>query len=400
MCAVCAALAICGVIAAPTLAVWTAGTGIQDVGEVTKTSPTGANSTILHYGGTGSAETAKFAIDVSAAKDWDLCNGGPLEEDAGLHEEDTDWLVPAGAGDIDDDLFTTTFTPGNDVKSGITVKCRVYEGHSRSWSDGNFDPYVEKQYAGTLTTFMVRMLVQPGNKIFKEDELVGTKQFGFKTNAPLSLAGIDWTGILAMPDATPVPPQKGENVQAITWQTLAESDNGLVGGIRGTISFTPYITIDGKVRYGSTTAGLHPPGDLGNVVAGFAAAYNPYVGATVLFSTWAMGSKPHTNYGVIGESVIENGEGPVPQIDRVGSVMNTPYPWTLNDVDLSALSITVAQTAGVQSFTVRGSYEMRTQLQCYDDSFICEITATLRTAVGDPHGYARWGSSRPTYTRP
>ena len=372
--------------------------GIQNVGEITKTSPTGANSTILHYGKTESPEEANFEIDTSEATDMDSyitpgCSelDPTIEEDAGLFEDDTDWTASTGAGDILDGDYTTTFTPGDTVKSNITVKCKVFEGHSLSWDYGNHDDYVEKIWDGKLTTFMLRMLVQPGNIIYREEDADASKVLGQRGHAGLDLGTINWTGILSEPGAIPSPALSGRHSKSITWNTRCESDNGIVGGIMGTVSFTPSFACTGSMKAYVIDAGLQPPGSVGTIAAGFAAAYNPYVGAAVLFANWTLGSKSHANYGVIGESIIENGSGTVPKVDATASTTSTG-PTVI--IALSPLSLSVAQTAGVPDFTVRGTYDITSKLQAHDDSISSEVYAYLKP---DVIGAMAWKSTRPTY---
>ena len=374
--------------------------GIQNVGEITKTSPTGANSTILHYGKTNKPEKTRFHIDTSAATDMDSfvpagCSDPDpaTEEDAGLFEKDTDWIVSPVAGDIDDGDFTTEFTPGNEVKSNITVKCKVFEGHSLSWDDGNHDDHVEKVWDGKLTTFMLRMLVQPGNVVYTEEDPNPVRGLGGFGHAGLHLGKINWTGLAAKPGALPATPLSGAHARGIAWNTRCESDNGIVGGIMGTVSFTPSFVCSGLLKFRATHNGTDLFGSLGTVAAAFAAAYNPYVGASVLFGTWALGSKSHANYGIIGESVIENGAGTTPRINVTGSVQYAPNTFT----NLAPLSISVAQTTGVPDFTVKGAYDIKTQLQVHDNSSTSKITALLQmdTSV---IGSMQWRTTRPTYT--
>lgn len=373
---------------------------ITGVGEITKTSPTGASSTILHYGKTGSPQTADFAIDVSNAEDLDCNDETGDKEDAGLHEADTDWICSPQSGYIEDGRYTSEFTPGNEVKLNISIKCRVFEGHGLSHADGNNDDYVEKTWDGKLHTFMVALYSQPGDHRFTEEDTETTMQFGRQSNVNLQLPKIEMTGHHATPGAVPASPHAGANEQDITWNVVAETDTGAVGGIRGSMSFTPYIEVNGKVRLNVTWSGVLPLGSAGTVVAAFSSAYSPYAGAAVSLASWLTGTGLFANYAVIGESIIENGSGSPQKIDFTGSTNNTPYPWTDHQVDFAPLSTSVAQSTQQPSLEVRGGFSIKTQLQCHDNSGTSEISASLKGEQADPWGDAKWGSTRPSFSPP
>lgn len=241
----------------------------------------------------------------------------------------------------------------------------------------------------------MKLYAQPGDDEYWEDDPEYSKILGDTTNSALDLGRIDWTGIIAMPGATTV--LDGEVARNITWTLKCETEGSPVGSIMGSASFTPYIRSDGIFHTYSVVAGLLPPGSVGNVIAAFAAAYNPYAGASVLFTTWALGSKPHTNYGLIGECIIENGSGTPDRINQSGSVTNL---WSTS-IDLSALNTSVGQSTSEPDFTVRGSFHIKAKLQCFDNSISSEITGTLKTSPSSPVGFgsSKWGSSRPSYGR-
>ena len=236
-----------------------------------------------------------------------------------------------------------------------------------------------------------------GGKMEADEDVVGCmrreirEEAGIECKSLVLRGTINWTGILSEPGAIPSPALSGRHSKSITWNTRCESDNGIVGGIMGTVSFTPSFACTGSMKAYVIDAGLQPPGSVGTIAAGFAAAYNPYVGAAVLFANWTLGSKSHANYGVIGESIIENGSGTVPKVDATASTTSTG-PTVI--IALSPLSLSVAQTAGVPDFTVRGTYDITSKLQAHDDSISSEVYAYLKP---DVIGAMAWKSTRPTY---
>ncbi len=392
---------------------WETYSAISGVGEITQTypAPDVPNRRNLHYGGTGSPESASFEVDVANAHDNDRLAVYKLNscgdewifdywdyEDAGVssyREGQNNWVCSPAAGTMSQGGFSSTFTPGNGVYSGITITCYVYEGTWYSYEDGNYDALVTKTWS-SLNTFKVTLYLQPGNKVYAEDDANATRQLGGVTNSALDLGTIGWTGITSQPGATPNPALSGEISKSITWTTRCETDTGAVGGIMGSVSFGPYINCNGQFHAASTSAGLLPPGtDVGNVAAAFAASYNPYAGAAVLFSTWVMGSRPHTNYGLIGESIIQNGSGTPPRINFSDSVTDTGS----TSVDLSSLSTSQGQSSSLPVFVVSGSINIKSKLQCNDGSIISEITGFLKTLPSSPVacGTTTWGSSRPGY---
>jgi hypothetical protein len=390
---------------------WETDTAISGVGEITQTAPAPSvpNRRNLHYGGTGSPELASFAIDVSNAHDSDRRAVYRLENcawvfdyweygDAGVSptsDGSPNWVCSPAAGTLTQGAFTSTFTPGSGVYSGITIQCTVYEGTGYSHGDGNHDAGVTKTWS-SLTTFKVTLYSQPGNKVYAEDDANPTRQFGGVVNSALDLGVIPWTGILSQPGATPTPALSGQIAKSITWNSRCETDTGVVGGIMGSVSFGPYINCNGVFHVASTTAGLIPPGgDVGNVAAAFTACYNPYAGAAVLFTSWIIGSKPSTNYGLIGESIIQNGTGTPPKINFADSVIDLGS----TSMDLSPLTTSKSQSTSLPDFTANGSINIKSQLQCNDNSIICEITAFLKVDPSNPAGVGTttWGTSRPSY---
>jgi hypothetical protein len=294
--------------------------------------------------------------------------------------------------------FVSTFTPSDEIHSGITIGCTVYEGLIYSYADGNYDDSVDRTWSATLNTFKVTIYSQPGNIVYSEDDANASRQFGGLSNGALDLGNINRTGVWSQPGATPTPALSGSISRSITWTTRCETASGVVRGIMGSVSFIPSIDCDGEFHVAADAIGLVPPGTIGNVMAGFAAAYNPYAGAAVLFTNWALGSKPETNYGFIGESIIENGSGTPPRIDHTGSVLRLAS----TTIDLAGLSISRPQSTSLPQFTANGSIDIKTQLQCYDHSISSEVWAFLKVRPGSPVGVGAttWGSSRPSYSNP
>ncbi|HIJ73800.1 MAG TPA: hypothetical protein HPP83_06830 [Candidatus Hydrogenedentes bacterium] len=151
---------------------WEVYEGISGLGDVYKSSPAEDD---LHYGGTGSPETATFGIATAGAEDIDRAPCyyyGQFHHwvyaDAGLNASQTNWQCTAGA--IDDGSFATTYTPGNTPQSGIIIKATVYDGLTYNTND----PGVTKQYPNTITVYRVgvHLSTSPGGGNYKkwEDE--------------------------------------------------------------------------------------------------------------------------------------------------------------------------------------------------------------------------------------
>ena len=139
---------------------WQVYNAITGVGEVSKTSPTGTNN--LHYSGNGNPEKAAFSITTTGALDLDrrYCYSNDeivdtQTENAGLHEPSTNWICD-GTGSIDDGAFTTEYTPGATVESGITIKAKVFDGLGYNTDDTEDT----KTWFSTLNTFRVAVELQ------------------------------------------------------------------------------------------------------------------------------------------------------------------------------------------------------------------------------------------------
>lgn len=380
---------------------WKKSDAITGVGEISKTRPTGQNSKILHYGGTGTPETADFEIDVSGAKDLDCNVQSKLKEDAGLEAADTNWSVPAKSGTIVDGGFTTTFTPGDTPMSQIWVKAKVFEGHNRSWANGDNDAPVERRW-DDLTTFIVGVKLDPGNLKYYEDGTLGGSGSGAGADpAVLDLgtqnlnAFTDWTGILASPgdkQSKTTFPHKD-----LTWTALAETDTGSVSGTMGEINYKPQITVEGRYRFFGGLAGLQPPGSIGVAAWQFLGATNPYARAGVTLVATALGSKTQYKGGIGGQTVIQNQETKKLDVFKINEDAPT--------IDLAALSIAGSTVSASVNDKVEGSVDINGVAGVYDDSRSSEGRARLTNSFGlagppGKHAHATFGSSKPSYRKP
>lgn len=394
----CAAVAVLAAVMASAAsgAEWVAGDPIAGLGDISKTSPTGPSSNNLHYGGTNNAETAKFQLDTANATDYDTCAEDPgVELDAGLCEADTEWSCSTGAGTMDQGEFSSEFTPGNDVKSGITIDAKVYEGHEYSYTDGNHDVPVEVQWDYTLSTFIVGVKMDPGNVKYYEDCSLGGDASGseetekmihlWATNA--MECNVDWTSLPGCPGQVTDPgsyPSKN-----LTWKAIAETDGGSVGGIMGTIHYGPKITVSGEYECRGGGSGVPDPGSYGTLLVTLAGVASPYAGAAASIVVTAAGSRTHFKWALAAETVIENYENA--EIDE-SEIAFTGSGVT--EIDLSSLSLSTSIAADVND-ELKGSVDMEGLAEVYDDSVLNNGKAVVECS---DLGQTYFGSPKPYYT--
>jgi len=369
---------------------WVVYQEITGVGNISQTYPsdTVPNRRNLHYAGTGSPETASFEIDVSGVHDYDCDDDDGEVEDAGLEETSTDWWCTASTGTVTDNAYSTTFTPSSGIYSGIQIKCTVHEGHSYSYSDGNYDDPVTKTWSSTLKTFKVGVKMDPGNVHFWEDDADSEELMWLHATIGGLQAWV-WTTTLGTPGQVT---ETGDLAKKdLTWEALAETDTGTVGGIMGTIDYSPRIRCNGKVRLtfgrGGTTFG-----SLGTLASTLVGIKNPYVGALCQCIVSSVGTKTHYKCQVLGSAVIENAGDP-----KIGSasqyVGSELFPSPVN-YNLNSLNVTGSETADVGD-VVDGSLDFESLCEVYDNSAL---------SYGEAHiwiieeGTNYFGSSRPTYS--
>lgn len=387
-----------------TVGAWKNGPEMTGIGDITKTSPTGVNSLFLHYGGTGTSETANLKIDTTNAVDKDVCvndqgnpildsNGNQILADAGICAQDTVWTCKATGGTCTQGGVTTTFTPGNEVASGIWIKAKVFEGHSLSWSYSYNDAPVEKTWSDQFTTFKVTVYCQPGGQKISEDaagpQVILQGSSKVITNI-LDLGDTGWTGALWSGGKWPVTPLSASLSYEFTLTAKAESESGQVGGIRGKMKFVPWITASGSMRSYIGAAGFAPIGaGPGSVVTGTTGACNPYVAAGGAITTWLMGTGASVNTALVGSSVIEfDPAGPKSvSYAKSADADNTT-------TSLAGLSASCTETTSMPSLQIRGSYSASTQLQASDDSITHEVYGRLNVAGA---GAIQAGCKKPSY---
>lgn len=374
---------------------WETGDDIAGVGEITQVYPddTVSNRTNLHYGETDSEETAQFEIDVDDATDIDLCTPSDPEitDDAGLEETDTDWTcTPTGAGEIDDEGFCTTFTPGDGIHAGIEIKCEVFEGHSLSYDYGNYDDSVEVEWSGTLDTFKVGVKMDPDNHKYWESD-TGTEE-KHALHASISKLGLStgWSGYTSAP---------GQNTKSgdlakkdLTWKAIAETSTGPVGGIMGSIEYAPLIECEGGLRLIADTIGFSR-GVLGTLASIIEGMPIPYIDALVNIFVDTTGTKTHWKVQLLGSSAIESISS-----KSIGSSEDYVGVLHLNgvdDYDLSSLNISGTTVTADEDDVVEGSVDLEALAETVDDSHVSEAYAQVYIFE---HGWVKYGSSKPSYT--
>lgn len=378
-----------------TIDTWLVGEAISGVGEIQRVDQD-VNTNFLHYGGTGTPETAKFKINLESAVDKDKRYSNGEIKDAGLHAADTTWRVKAAAaGVIVDGGVATTFTPGNTVHSNINVFATVSEGHSYSYEYGNNDKPVEVKWNETLTTFKVGIKLDPGNHKLWEDDAAASKTVAFKSaslSCKIGWSGLWYEGIKKKGNEYPT--------KNLKWRAIAASSSGNVGGIQGSIKFTPAITAVGKYRMFGDLAGLQYPGFAGEIVATLAGFVNPYVGAAVSLALKGMSSSKTEWIGKIaGETVIENDKKKT--IDKESNSSSST-----TTVDLAGLSINGKTLTVDKDDETRGSINIKSMVVVNDNGIANRahmkidnyINGTLYTAA--PHAKASFSSTRPIYVAP
>lgn len=365
---------------------WQADEAISGLGDVTMTNP---NATVeyrenLHcdLGFTG-PETAWFELDVTNAEDIDKClvNGEYIYEDAGLDEASTLWdCGGASIGDIDDGAFDTVFTPSDTPYADIEIACMVFEGHEKSYADGNCDPnsgWIVS--ATTVNTFRVGVEMNwnvfPGERLYEDDSGV----LGVSMPVSNLEKEIEPTGLLATPGAET---QDGACSQLITWKAVAVTeDDEDIDGVMSGIDLDLDAVGTGKIRSGGMCGGMSQ-GNIGAIVTTIAGLYNPWLGITIGIAFMAAESPERTNarYTFLARSQIE-GVGGQNLGDENEHVITSTVDH--NDFTLSTLDI-VAEIGPLDvGEEVRSAALLKTKIRTYDDEPTSE-TGAYSTLLESP----------------
>jgi hypothetical protein len=369
---------------------WVGDGGIQQLGNISMVTPTGANCKNLHYGGTGSPEKATFSLDTSTVYDnhCDTVNGDV--EDAGLDQTETAWTCSNAAGTMTQGSFTSTFTPGNVVKSDIQISSVVYNGEVDSY-DTVTDPTITRNWSA-VTTFMVTVYYNPGGGKLAEDSTATgplvLPQSDLDIVAALQVAKQyvgDALGALNPPTGvwnSPGDLTVANNDQVCNYSgtltTKAESDNGQVGGIRGQINFTAAIAAVGGEEVYSIYDGAPIPdtGSVGTAVVGLTGKAQPYIAAAAAITGLVTGGGTTTTAAIGANSVIQyDPSGPKSVSLVVADDFWSYFPTsnTYHTVDFSGLSSSCPEKTSLPSDSFGLSYAGKSQIQCRDDTHLAEV---------------------------
>lgn len=354
---------------------WLAGDGIDgvDYDDISMTDPSVFEEYRhnLHCDlGFVGAEEASFEIDIADASDIDKCWDPDVSdwvyEDAGIHEDSTEWDCQS-CGDIDDGGIATTFTPSSTPWEDIEISCRLHEGHSLSYSDGNYDdPTYWFIYEELIDTFKVgvTMSMPPFDPIrLYEDE---TGYIGIGVSLSSLVCEIDWTGILNRPGEV-----LGAGSAGITreWTAVATTggDIDIDDGVMRGINFIMLAEGSGRVRICGGCNGI-PTGLCGVVASVITACCKPWAAPFVGITFYIVTPDERTNskFAYLASLVIEDVDTTSSGDVNSWCVKNAgveSYDYDFNDLDTAGELTDLAVND-----VIRSAVQLKTKIRVYDYS--------------------------------